>query len=136
MIPDGLVGAEFNLTELVVVPNDGQARPVSSWVSDSLLWGGQSCAFLAWTTFAAVRRRILVQGCIQAQARNDGHRGVKGLTSVQKIQGRIGTVAHDDKCFFWQPPPQLKHKLSRPIRHLFRLPSARFVVALRWGQSR
>src|ERR1700690_1497742 len=97
MIPNGLVGAEFNVAELMVVPDDGQSCPLRVGVSAELPWCGQPRAFLARTPFAAVGRSGFIQSRVQAQASNDGHWLAKRLASVQEIQSGIGAVADDDE---------------------------------------
>src|SRR6266852_6138082 len=71
MIPNGLMGADFNIAQLVVVPDQRQAHPDSSRVIDKLLRGGQALAFETRTTQAGIGRSRFVQGGIHAQAGND-----------------------------------------------------------------
>ncbi len=132
--PHGLMGADFNVAQLVVVPQEGQARPSGGWVINHLLRCGQALAFLARATFAAVGGGRFVPGGIQSQARNDGDGVGQSLASVQKLQRGIAAIRHKNQTALGQPTPNLIHQLARPVRDGLGLSAPLRVVAFRGRQ--
>src|SRR5205814_7122786 len=107
VIPNRCASGNVQLTRLVVVPGQGQASPERIGSVDKLLRGRQASAFLAWTAFARVGPGRLIQSGIQAQARNDGQGLCQGRASVQKVQGGIRAICHENQGAIRQPATHL-----------------------------
>src|SRR5260221_3093586 len=119
----------------MVIPGQSHALPDCIGMVTNLLWGWQTLAFLARTSRSRIRWGALVQGCIHTQPSDDRHGIDQTRTSVQKFQGSISTIAHDNELLVRQPAAQLKDHLTRMVGNLFGFASLPFIVAFGGSQD-
>src|SRR5215472_12532164 len=103
MKPNGASRGDLDSALSLTVPGQRQAYPEGIGTIDELLRSGQALAFLTWPTPARVRWSGLVQGRIQAQARDNRHRLPQRRAGVQKLQGRIRAVGDHHQTTLGQP---------------------------------
>ena len=98
--------------------------------------GGSPLAFQGRPTFLARRpwRRWGVEGGVQAQSGDEGHRFAEGLAGVEQIKHGVAVVSYQHQLPMGQPATQLHDHLSSPVRELL-VPASLLLVVPRRGRQ-
>ncbi len=103
------------------IPAYGGVLPVCGRVAEALLQGRLSCALLARPSRSPCWMSIgrVVQGRIQAQARDYGNGVGQALTGGKQFERSVAAVGHTNQHTLGQPLTDLRDHLTRPVGALF-----------------
>ena len=119
-VPDGGLGGEFHGAGGAVVPGHLGAGPADiSWV-EQCFQRRSPRAFQGWLAVLTrlTRWRWRIEGGVQAQFGDEGHRLAQRLAAVEQVEDGVAVVPHQHQRPVGQPAAQLHDHLPCPVGDL------------------